>query len=95
MFPQQLIGEKKKKKKISFYAIAVAFKQTDCSLHKVKDWVSEAIFSLLFMLDCLSIIGVIDTDVNERWNKVTLRLREQHDHHSNLEMITIAILPKT
>lgn len=69
MFPQQLIREKKE---INFYVIAVAFKQTDCSLHKVKDWVSEVIFFLLFLLDCLSIIGVIDTDVNERWNKVSL-----------------------
>lgn len=41
MFPLQLIP---KKKKIHFYVIAVAFNQTDCSLHKVKDWVSEVIF---------------------------------------------------
>lgn len=40
MFPLQLI----QKKTINFYVIAVAFNQTDCSLHKVKDWVSEVIF---------------------------------------------------
>lgn len=61
-----------RKKGINFYVIAGAFKQNDCSLHKVKDGVSEVFFFLLFLLDCLSIIGVIDTDANERWNKVSL-----------------------
>lgn len=63
---------------------AVAFKQTDCSFHKVKDWVSGGIFPpLLFLLDCLSDIGVIDTDMDERWNKVSYR--EQRGRRSNLQ----------
>lgn len=73
-----------RKKKINFYVRAVAFKQTDCSFHKVKDWVSGGVFSpLLFLLDCLSDIGVIDTDMDERWNKVSYR--EQRGRRSNLQ----------
>ena len=43
---QKLIHcNRSKEKKIYFYVIAVAFNQTGCSLHKVKDWVSEVIFA--------------------------------------------------
>lgn len=84
MFPRRLIREKKG---INFYVIAGAFKQNDCSLHKVKDSVSEVFFffSLLFLLDCLSIIGVIDSGVNERWNEVSWGKSEQNDHRSNVD----------